>query len=101
MLEAMREQLPDTERPKELVGAMFQTPELRGRLLWAMDQWVPALSKELVRRKAFRGDASRCDLAAALYCTAFDHAHPRWHREPGTSLETQLKRAFRQVRESQ
>jgi hypothetical protein len=65
-----------------------------------MGRWVPILSQELAKRKAYRGDRARCDLAAALYCTAFDQAHLRWYREPGADLPTQAKRAFRQIRET-
>jgi AcrR family transcriptional regulator len=100
MVSAMEEEIQDTRQPREMLGLMFEEPNLRGRFLCALSRWVPALSRELAKRKAFRGDAARCDLAAALYCTAFDQAHLRWYREPGVDLPTQLKRAFRQVRES-
>lgn len=99
MISAMQEEIGDTRQPKEMLGLMLEEPNLRGRFLCALSRWVPALAKELQKRKAFRGDAARCDLAAALYCTAFDQAHLRWYREPGVDLATQLKRAFRQVRE--
>ncbi|HEX6772291.1 MAG TPA: TetR family transcriptional regulator [Acidobacteriaceae bacterium] len=100
MISAMQEEIEDTRQPKEMLGLMFEEPNLRGRFLCALSSWVPALSKELAKRKAYRGDSARCDLAAALYCTAFDQAHLRWYREPGVDLPTQLKRAFRQIRES-
>lgn len=100
MISAMLEEIEDTRQPKEMLGLMLEEPSLRGRFLCALSSWVPALSKELVKRKAYRGDAARCELAVALYCTAFDQAHLRWHREPGVDLATQLKRAFRQVRDS-
>jgi AcrR family transcriptional regulator len=100
MLSTMQEEMQDTRQPKEMLGLMFEEPNLRGRFLCALSRWVPALSQELVKRKAYRGDPARCDLAAALYCTAFDQAHLRWYREPGVDLATQLRRAFRQVRDS-
>ena len=99
ILSVMQEEIEDTRQPKEMLGLMFEEPDLRGRFLCALRSWVPALSKELAKRKVYRGDPARCDLVAALYCTAFDQAHLRWHREPGVDLSTQLKRAFRQVRE--
>lgn len=99
MISAMREEVGDTRQPKEMLGLMFEEPNLRGRFLCALGRWVPNLSQELARRKAFRGDRGRCDLAAALYCTAFDQAHLRWYREPDVDLPTQIKRAFRQIRE--
>ena len=100
MISVMQEEIEDTRQPKEMLGLMLEEPTLRGRFLCALSSWIPALSKELAKRKAYRGDAARCDLAAALYCTAFDQAHLRWYREPGVDLPTQLKRAFRQVRDS-
>jgi hypothetical protein len=39
-------------------------------------------------------------MVAALYCTAFDQAHLRWYRERKLDLPTQMKRAFRQLRET-
>jgi AcrR family transcriptional regulator len=89
-----------SRKPKEMLRLMFEEPCLRGRFLFGLSLWIPALSAELVRRKAYRGDTSRCDLAAALYCTAFDHAHIRWYRESSGDLTAKLKRAFRQVRET-
>jgi AcrR family transcriptional regulator len=100
ILSVMQEEMHDTRQPKEMLGLMFEEPNLRGRFLCALGRWVPILSKELARRKAYRGDAGRCDLAAALYCTAFDQAHLRWYREPGVDLVTQIKRSFRQLRET-
>jgi AcrR family transcriptional regulator len=100
MVSAMEEEIEDTRQPKELLGLMLEAPDLRGRFLCALSRWVPALGKELAKRKAYRGDGARCDLVAALYCTAFDQAHLRWYREPGVDLATQLRRAFRQLRET-
>jgi AcrR family transcriptional regulator len=100
MLSVMQQEMHDTRQPKELLGLMFEKPNLRGRFLCALSRWVPALAKELAKRKAYRGDAARCDLVAALYCTAFDQAHLRWYREGTPDLATQLKRAFRQLRET-
>jgi AcrR family transcriptional regulator len=100
MLSVMQEEMHDTRKPKEMLGLMFEEPNLRGRFLCAISRWVPNLSKELAKRKAYRGDPGRCDLAAALYCTAFDQAHLRWYREPGVDLPTQARRAFRQIRET-
>lgn len=100
MISVMQEDLKDTRQPKEMLGLMFEEPNLRGRFLCALGRWVPILSKELVKRKAYRGDAGRCDLAAALYCTAFDQAHLRWYRESDVDLVTQIKRAFRQLRDT-
>ncbi len=99
MLAVICEEMKDEHQPREMLGLIFEDPNLRGRFLWAMSQWVPVLSQELARRKVYRGDPARCDLAAALYCTAFDQAHMQWFREPGRDLETQVKRAFRQLRE--
>ena len=96
----MQEEMKDMRKPKEMLGLMFEEPDLRGRFLCAMGRWVPILSQELAKRKAYRGDRARCDLAAALYCTAFDQAHLRWYREAGVDLPTQAKRAFRQIRET-
>lgn len=101
MLGVMREKMQEKRQPKEMLGLMFEEPNLRGRFLRALMQWVPALSRELARRKACRGDAARCDLAAALYCIAFDQAHLRWYRDPKSTLETHLKRAFYQLRHPQ
>jgi AcrR family transcriptional regulator len=100
MISVMQEDVQDTRQPKEMLGLMFEEPNLRGRFLCALGRWVPILSKELAKRKAYRGDVGRCELAAALYCTAFDQAHLRWYREPGVDLVTQIKRAFRQLREA-
>jgi hypothetical protein len=92
--------MKDMRQPKEMLGLMFEEPNLRGRFLCALSRWVPALGKELAKRKAYRGDAARCDLVAALYCTAFDQAHLRWYRDGNLDLATQIKRAFRQLRET-
>lgn len=100
ILSEMREEMKDSRQPKEMLALMFEEPNLRGRFLCALSRWVPALGKELMKRKAYRGDAARCDLVAALYCTAFDQAHIRWYRESGIDLTTQMKRAFRQLRET-
>ncbi len=100
MLSVMQEEMKDMRKPKEMLGLMFEEPDLRGRFLCAMGRWVPILSQELVKRKAYRGDRARCELAAAFYCTAFDQAHLRWYREPGLDLPTQARRAFRQIRET-
>ena len=101
MLGVMREKMREKHQPSEMQGLMFEEPNLRGRFLRALMQWVPALSRELARRKAYRGDAARCELAAALYCIAFDQAHLRWFRDPDRDLETHLKRAFHQLRHPQ
>jgi AcrR family transcriptional regulator len=100
ILSVIQEETEDTRQPKEMLGLMFEEPNLRGRFLCALSRWVPALGKELAKRKAYRGDAARCDLVAALYCTAFDQAHLRWYREGTGSLSSQLKRAFRQLRDT-
>jgi AcrR family transcriptional regulator len=100
ILSVMREEMKDTRHPKEMLGLMFEEPNLRGRFLCALSRWVPALGKELAKRKAYRGDAARCSLVAALYCTAFDQAHLRWYREGTGDLPGQMKRAFRQLRET-
>jgi AcrR family transcriptional regulator len=100
ILSVMQEEMDDTRQPKEMLGLMFEEPNLRGRFLCALSRWVPALGKELAKRKAYRGDTARCDLVAALYCTAFDQAHLRWYRESKLDLPTQMKRAFRQLRET-
>jgi AcrR family transcriptional regulator len=100
ILSVMREEMQETRHPKEMLGLMFEEPNLRGRFLCALSRWVPALGKELAKRKAYRGDAARCDLVAALYCTAFDQAHLRWYREGNSDLPAQMKRAFRQLRET-
>jgi AcrR family transcriptional regulator len=98
-LSVSREDIEHQRKPKEMLALMFNEPCLRGRFLFGLDLWIPVLSAELVRRKAYRGDAARCDLAAALYCTAFDRAHVRWYREGAGDLAFQLKRSFRQLRE--
>jgi AcrR family transcriptional regulator len=100
ILSVLQEGMKDTRQPSEMLGLMFEEPNLRGRFLCALSRWVPALGKELVKRKAYRGDAARCDLVAALYCTAFDQAHLRWYRDGNLDLPTQIKRAFRQLRET-
>jgi AcrR family transcriptional regulator len=100
ILSELKEGMKDMRQPKEMLGLMFEEPNLRGRFLCALSRWVPALGKELTKRKAYRGDAARCDLVAALYCTAFDQAHLRWYREGNLDLATQIKRAFRQLRET-
>ena len=100
MLSVMQEEMKDMRKPKEMLGLMFEEPDLRGRFLCAMSRWVPILSQELVKRKAYRGDRARCDLAAALYCTAFDQAHLRWYREGTGDLPAQARRAFRQLRDT-
>jgi AcrR family transcriptional regulator len=92
-------ELNDEHQPREMLGLLFGDPNLRGRFLWALSQWVPGLGRELARRKAFRGDRARCELAAALYCTAFDQAHMQWFRSSGSHLETLVKRAFKHLRE--
>lgn len=99
MLSVTCEELKDELQPRQMLGLIFEDPNLRGRFLWAMSQWVPMLSAELVRRKVHRGDAARCDLSAALYCTAYDQAHMQWFRHPGETLETRVKRALRQLRD--
>lgn len=98
-LSVSREDVKHARKPKEMLGLMFSEPCLRGRFLYGLDLWIPALSAELVRRRAYRGDVARCDLAAALYCTAFDQAHLRWYREGEGDLPARLKSAFRQLRE--
>jgi AcrR family transcriptional regulator len=98
-LSESRKDIEHQRKPKEMLALMFSEPCLRGRFLFGLDLWIPALSAELVRRKAYRGDAARCDVAAALYCTAFDRAHLRWYREGEGDLPAHLKRAFRQLRE--
>lgn len=100
ILSVMREEIEDTRHPKEMLRLMFEEPNLRGRFLCALSRWVPALGKELAKRKAYRGDAARCDLVAALYCTAFDQAHLRWYRGGNSDLPAQMKRAFRHLRET-
>jgi AcrR family transcriptional regulator len=100
ILSVMREEMHDTRQSKEMLRLMFEEPNVRGRFLCALSRWVPVLGKELAKRKAYRGDAARCDLVAALYCTAFDQAHLRWYREGKLDLPTQMKRAFRQLRET-
>lgn len=100
ILSLLREKMHDTQQTKEMLRLMFEEPNLRGRFLCALSRWVPALGKELAKRKAYRGDAARCDLAAALYCTAFDQAHLRWYRQGNSDLPAQMKRAFRQLRET-
>jgi AcrR family transcriptional regulator len=97
ILSVLQEKMHDARQPREMLSLMFEEPNLRGRFLCALSRWVPALSKELAKRKAYRGDAARCDLAAALYCTAFDQVHMRWYREGTGDLPTQMKRAFRQL----
>jgi AcrR family transcriptional regulator len=99
ILSVLQEKMHDARQPREMLSLMFEEPNLRGRFLCALSRWVPALSKELVRRKAYRGDTARCDLAAALYCTAFDQVHLRWYREGTGDLPTQMKRVFRQLHE--
>jgi AcrR family transcriptional regulator len=99
ILSVLQEKIHDARQPREMLSLMFEEPNLRGRFLCALSRWVPALSKELVRRKAYRGDTARCDLAAALYCTAFDQVHMRWYREGTGDLPTEMKRAFRQLHE--
>lgn len=98
-LSLSREKMEDHREPKEMLGLMFQEPCLRGRFLYGISLWVPELAEELLRRKAFKGDAARCRLMAALYCTAFDQAHLSWYREGGADLHTYLRRAFRQLRQ--
>lgn len=98
MLNVILEELKDARQPQEMLGLMFEEPDLRGRYLCALYKWVATLGQELARRKAYRGDAARCDLVAALYCTAFDQAHVRWYREGSGDLSLQVKRAFRQLR---
>ncbi len=100
ILSVMRENHDDTRQPKEMLRLLFEEPNLRGRFLCALSRWVPALGKELAQRKAYRGDAERCYLVAALYCTAFDQAHLRWYREKDRDLLTHMKRAFRQLRQT-
>lgn len=100
ILSELKEGMKDLRQPKEMLGLMFEEPNLRGRFLCALSRWVPPLGKELAKRKAYRGDAARCDLVAALYCTAFDQAHLRWYRDGELDLATQIKRAFRQLRET-
>ena len=100
ILSLLREKMHDNQQTKDMLRLMFEEPNLRGRFLCALSRWVPALGKELAKRKAYRGDAARCDLAAALYCTAFDQAHLRWYREGNSDLPAQMKRAFRQLRET-
>jgi AcrR family transcriptional regulator len=100
ILSVMREKKHGAREPREMLNLMFEEPDLRGRFLCALSRWVPALGKELANRKAYRGDAARCDLAAALYCAAFDQVHMRWYREGTGDLPTQMKRAFRQLRET-
>jgi AcrR family transcriptional regulator len=100
ILSVMREEIEDMRQPKEMLGLMFEEPNLRGRFLCALSRWAPALGKELAKRKAYRGDEARCEMVAALYCTAFDQAHLRWYRERKLDLPTQMKRAFRQLRET-
>ena len=100
ILSLLREKMHDNQQTKDMLRLMFEEPNLRGRFLCALSRWVPALGKELAKRKAYRGDAARCDLAAALYCTAFDQAHLRWYREGNSDLPAQMKRAFRQLREA-
>jgi AcrR family transcriptional regulator len=97
ILSVLQEKMHDARQPREMLSLMFEEPNLRGRFLCALSRWVPALSKELARRKAYRGDTARCDLAAALYCTAFDQVHMRWYREGTGDLPTEMKRAFRQL----
>ncbi len=97
-LALIREDPEHLRKPKEMIKLMFEQPCLRGQFLYCVHGWAPALSAELVRRKAYRGDRGRCELAATLYCAAFDHAHMRWYRESGLDLVSQLKRSFRQVR---
>jgi AcrR family transcriptional regulator len=99
ILSVLQEKMHDARQPREMLSLMFEEPNLRGRFLCALSRWVPALSKELARRKAYRGDAARCDLAAALYCTAFDQVHMRWYREGTGDLPAEMKRAFRQLHE--
>jgi AcrR family transcriptional regulator len=99
ILSVLQEKMHDARQPREMLSLMFEEPNLRGRFLCALSRWVPALSKELARRKAYRGDTARCDLAAALYCTAFDQVHMRWYREGTGDLPTEMKRAFRQLHE--
>jgi AcrR family transcriptional regulator len=96
---AICEELKDEHQPREMLGLIFEDPSLRGRFLWAMSQWTTALGEELARRKACNGDRARCELAAALYCTAFDQAHMQWFRYGGRSLQAQVKRVFRQLRD--
>lgn len=98
MLAVVKQEMTETSQTREMLGLMFEEPNVRGRFLCALSRWIPILSKELVKRKAYKGNPARCDLAAALYCTAFDQAHLCWFREPGVDLATQMKRAFRQVR---
>ena len=99
ILSVLQEKKHDARQPREMLSLMFEEPNLRGRFLCALSRWVPALAKELAKRKAYRGDAARCDLAAALYCTAFDQVHMRWYREGTGDLTAQMKRAFRQLHE--
>jgi AcrR family transcriptional regulator len=99
ILSVLQEKMHDARQPREMLSLMFEEPNLRGRFLCALSRWVPALSKELARRKAYRGDTARCDLAAALYCTAFDQVHMRWYRDGTGDLPTEMKRAFRQLHE--
>jgi AcrR family transcriptional regulator len=99
ILSVLQEKKHDARQPREMLSLMFEEPNLRGRFLCALSRWVPALGKELANRKAYRGDAARCDLAAALYCAAFDQVHMRWYREGTGDLPTQMKRAFRQLHE--
>jgi AcrR family transcriptional regulator len=98
-LSVSREDVKHARKPKEMLNLMFNEPCLRGRFLFGLDLWIPVLSAELVRRNAYRSDPARCELAAALYCTAFDRAHLRWYREGEGDLPGHLKRAFRQLRQ--
>lgn len=96
---AVCEELKDEHQPREMLGLIFEDPSLRGRFLWAMSRWIPPLGEELARRKVYRGDRARCELAAALYCTAFDQAHMQWFRYGGRTLQAHVKRAFRHLRD--
>lgn len=98
-LSVLEREMGDCRQPRELLALMFAEPDLRGRFLYGLDQWIPGLGRELATRKACHSDPERCNLVAALYCTAFDHAHLRWYREPEPDITTQVKRAFRQLRE--
>jgi AcrR family transcriptional regulator len=91
--------IENNPRAHRMIELVFEVPQIRGTVLYESSLWVPYLTRELMRRRAFGRDAARCELAACLSLAAFDQAKRRWQRNPRRRFASHLKTTFRQMRQ--
>ena len=61
ILSVMQEEMDDTRQPKEMLGLMFEEPNLRGRFLCALSRWVGGLAGYVLMLVAVAAGSLRLD----------------------------------------